>query len=291
MSSDIRSTAGNLPPVDRQPWLESVDCWFQSSRRTPRHHCYQMHVPENHRQPEGRWISFPVARFEADGLQKAEQKASVPIPDQAARAPVLHLGGGGPGAAMLSSSNVDIDAILDTYAPLALDRQRDLIVIDPRGSGAARPHLNCDEFQAAFPHIIMLADNRLQLAQTNSVSAQCYQRLAATGIDLGQYNSGNVARDIDALRQALKISQWHLYGISYGSRYALTLIRDYPATVVSAVLDSPVFPGVNYGERSALDLAQAFANVFQRCQATLDCHSVYPEVEAMFWSLVERLHT
>jgi hypothetical protein len=79
--------------------------------------------------------------------------------------------------------------------------------------------------------------------------------------------------------------------ISYGSRYALTLIRDYPATVVSAVLDSPVFPGVNYGERSALDLAQAFANVFQRCQATLDCHSVYPEVEAMFWSLVERLHT
>ncbi len=259
-----------------RPHLESVPCWFTSSPETPPHGCFRMHVPEDYQQPGGRWISFPLARF------------GTPT-DQQAGTPVLHLGGGGPGAALIGLRDLDIDALLAAYAPLSLWRGHELLVIDPRGSGLAEPNLRCPELLDALPGILDLPDNRQRGEQTGLASAACHRRLVAAGVDPGQYHSRNVSRDIEALRQALQVTSWDLYGVSYASRYALTLIRDFPSTVRSAVLDSPVFPGVNYAERAALDLYQAFALVFERCGRDPICQADHPRAEAEFWEVVERL--
>jgi pimeloyl-ACP methyl ester carboxylesterase len=69
----------------------------------------------------------------------------------------------------------------------------------------------------------------------------CAERLQAEGIDLTAYNSRESAADIAELRVALGIEEWNLYGISYGTRLALSVLRYHPEGVRTVILDS-VFP-------------------------------------------------
>jgi pimeloyl-ACP methyl ester carboxylesterase len=48
----------------------------------------------------------------------------------------------------------------------------------------------------------------------------CRTRLASAGYDLSADNTTENAADIADLRTALKIDNWHVYGVSYGSDLA-----------------------------------------------------------------------
>jgi len=56
--------------------------------------------------------------------------------------------------------------------------------------------------------------------------------------DLSAYNSTESAADFVDLRKALGIAAWNVYGTSYGSYLAQTLVRDHPEGIRSVVLDS-----------------------------------------------------
>jgi pimeloyl-ACP methyl ester carboxylesterase len=57
------------------------------------------------------------------------------------------------------------------------------------------------------------ATKRAHLAATEA----CHRELAATGADLGVYNSTESATDIADLRKVLGLTAWNVYGTSYGS--------------------------------------------------------------------------
>ena len=61
------------------------------------------------------------------------------------------------------------------------------------------------------------------------------------GINTTAYTTAANAADINDLRLALGYSQWNLYGVSYDTRLALTILRDHPEGVRSAILDA-VYP-------------------------------------------------
>lgn len=260
--------------------LKAAQCHFEAAPDLPPHDCLEMVVPENPDDAASARVTFPLVRFQAE-----RPFGSLPQP------PVLHLGGGGPGAAMISGTYVDIATLLNAYAPLSLNMGMDLIIVDPRGSGASRPSLNCPEIAEGFAAVMQLPDTAAQLRQLNTLSHRCYRRLRKQGIRLEDYRSLRIAQDIEALRKALDIDRWHLYGISYGTRYALTLIREVPDTVASAVLDSPVFSGVNYGERAATDFHAAFRQVFDRCDNVPACNRQFPRLSDRFWKLIAHLNT
>jgi pimeloyl-ACP methyl ester carboxylesterase len=257
--------------------LQLVECWFQVPAITPETQCYFMHVPQNYRKPDGRWIKFPVVRISAPSSIQG-------------KSPVLHLGGGGPGNPIGFWPDADVSWLWNLYQGMSVDNHRDLYIIDPRGVGLAEPSMACFEYADMIEEA--LAENlTLQEESSRSMEAYgiCRDRLIAQGVDLSLYNSKTIARDVDQLRQELGIAQWSLYGVSYGTRYAQTIARDFPGTVESMVLDATTFMGINYTERSAEDLLQTIQRLFAYCEAEKVCSESLGDVGQRFWDLASSL--
>src|SRR5690606_30365469 len=77
-----------------------------------------------------------------------------------------------------------------------------------------------------------------QAMQAALAIEHCRERLVDEGIDFSNFDSEASAADLRDLRQALGYPQWNLYGLSYGSRLALTAMRADPQGIRSVVLDA-----------------------------------------------------
>lgn len=122
---------------------------------------------------------------------------------------------GGPGQAALPFTM----NFAESLKPLLSGR--DLVVFDQRGTGSSGP-LGC--FGEAGP----------------SSSAQVRSCASALGGSRNFYRSIDSAEDIEALRVAGGYSKIVLYGVSYGTRVALTYAAQHPDRVAALVLDSVV---------------------------------------------------
>ena len=251
-------------------------CWFDTEASWPTTQCYMMEVPENHDKPAGRKIQFPVVRFFAE----------INDPD---KEPLLHLGAGGPGASMGLEPENASDWLWVNYAGMSVEDGRDLIVIDPRGTGMASPKLACDEFikDADLAFTRNLSTDEEARVFTYSME-RCYSRLSQTA-DLAHYNSAAVARDVEALRQALGVPKLNLYGVSYASRYALTIARDFPESVRAMVLNSAVFPDIIYTQQLPQDVIDAYQRGLDYCSEDKTCKQQYPDLKRRLEALVEEL--
>jgi pimeloyl-ACP methyl ester carboxylesterase len=147
------------------------------------------------------------------GLRVGRLRASRPQ-----GAPVVALSGG-PGQAALASVNGFAADLGSTVL-----RQRDLIAFDTRGTGRSGA-INCPEMQrAAAP-------------RDTTAAEKCAAKL---GDSRRFFTTIDVAEDIEAVREALGVEKISLYGISYGTKVALTYARLHPDRVESLVLDSVV---------------------------------------------------
>jgi pimeloyl-ACP methyl ester carboxylesterase len=200
--------------------------------------------------------------------------------------PVIKLSGG-PGTSGLNLTgylfNQGLDAVLE---------KRDLIIFDQRGVGYSRPRLDCFERQEVTS---LLLRGRLTAEESRQVIIdafrRCRERLIVEGIDLSAYHSAASAADLSDLRIALGYQQLNLYAVSYGTRLALTLMRDYPDTVRSAVLDSAYPLQVNLYTALAPNADRAFNVFFNRCTADPTCNATYPDLRNVFYGLVDQLNT
>ena len=166
--------------------------------------------------PRGRTLRLAVYRVPSTSPD--------PAPD-----PVVYLEGGpgGAGVALLAS-------LYDPDAPDSASFLRgrgDVIVVDQRGTGWSRPALYCPEVYAARG----AGDDEIPAHRA------CAARLRGEGVVFSDYDSRESAADLEAVREALGIERWNLYGLSYGTRLALTAMRDAPGRLRSVVLDS-AFP-------------------------------------------------
>ena len=116
----------------------------------------------------------------------------------------------------------------------------------------------------------------------------CHRELAATGADLSAYNSTESAADFADLRKVLGFDVWNVYGTSYGSYLAQTLMRDHPEGIRSVVLNSVLPTTYNVAEnwQNARD---GFDNIFQACAAEPACNAAHPHLEQTFTGLVNKL--
>lgn len=149
---------------------------------------------------------------------------------------------------------------------------RDWVFFDQRGTGRSIPSLYCPDEEG----------NPFNLKK-------CRDDLIKQGTDLSQYNSARSASDMEALRKALGVKQWNLWGISYGSRLAMTMARYYPSSVRSIVHDAPGLPGGQELIDDARGTDVALNKIFSKCAADAACSSKFPQLRSRFLAALPRL--
>ncbi len=272
----VTATAAPTPrAVVAVPQFEPTSCPFTPARGHEEGRtlvCGYVTVSEVHTGPAGRTIRLAVAVF------KARRGEGVP--------PLFWLDGG-PGGYSLDG----IAAQLTPALAAALAGDRDLVVFDQRGVGYSQPSLTCTEL-LDLKHATL--NRRLSRAEDAELGRQavqaCHDRLVAAGVNLAAYTSAESAADVDDLRRALGYGQINLYGVSYGTRLALTVMRDFPHILRAVVLDSPVPLQANLYADVYSSAQRAFDLLFQRCAADAGCNAAYPNLEDEFYALVRRLN-
>ena len=159
--------------------------------------CGVLEVPENPAAPKGRTIGLRVARVAAISRRKQ--------PD-----PLIVLAGG-PGAAATGF-----------YASVApafarIQRDRDIVLLDQRGTGGSNP-LDCAE-----------PENLAGPANTQAIAAAARSCLAALAgrADVAWYTTSLAVQDLERVRAALGLERINLYASSYGTRVALQYLRQH----------------------------------------------------------------
>jgi pimeloyl-ACP methyl ester carboxylesterase len=244
-------------------------CWFQ----VPRDlwiECGYLTVPENRARPAGRQVRLAIAVVHA--------QAAKPEPD-----PVVFLAGG-PGSSAVAGT---VGLARSAASVLA---HRDLIVLDQRGTGFSEPRLACPEVAAADMRVLTEPHSRAEkVAWELEALLACGERLRAEGIELGQYHSAASAADLEELRQALGYGPWNLFGLSYGTRLALTSLREQPGSLRSLTLDSVYPPSVHLYAEMPANMDRVLQKMFAGCAADASCSREVPDLEATFYELVARL--
>jgi pimeloyl-ACP methyl ester carboxylesterase len=251
------------------PAFEEAECAFPVPEGfKPR--CGYLVVPEDRSLPESRTIRLGVAIFKST--------AADPAPD-----PVIHLIGG-PGSSALNNALPILMKGKDIL------QHRDYILFDQRGTQYSDPWLYC------LPYDEYLWDAReqdLSLEEYNNGAlpflADCLADWRQQGIDLAAYTSVESAADVNDLRLALGYDQVDLYGTSYGSRLALTVMRDFPAGIRSVILDSvePLQAELGFAGLAS-NYWRSLQLVFRACAADVSC-SAYGDLEAKYFAVIERL--
>ena len=260
-----------LPTTSYQPIFEPAPCFFPiPSGHSPA--CGYLLVPENRMRPDSPQIRLHVAVF--------PNRLGIRVPD-----PVVHLAGG-PG-----SSSLDVARYMFGRGLDAILERSDFILFDQRGTGFSQPRLDCPERMELTSALLggSLTPEQTQEAILDAFR-RCRDRLTAQGIDLSAYQSAASAADLNDLRSALGYEKLNLYAVSYGTRLALTLMRDHPDAVRSAVLDSPYPLQVNLYTALAPNAERAFNVFFDRCAADASCSTFYPDLRAVFYGLVDELN-
>lgn len=233
--------------------------------------CGFVTVPEDRTNLDSTPIQIAVAVF----------KATLANPSPT---PLIYLDGGPGGRTLFTLSLAAYDLYVRPFIS-----ERDVILFDQRGISYSQPSLNCPELDTLFYSTLADPpsedDNRASEAE-----ATCRQRLLESGVNLNAYNSTENAADVDAIRAALGYEQMDLWGISYGTYLAQYVMRQFPDTTRSVVLDAVLPVSADAMELAPTHHERALKTLFDNCAANQLCNRAYPDLEAAYYVSVDRLN-
>ena len=239
--------------------------------------CGYVTVPEEHGKDNGKTIKLAVAVLRATRADGALVGAADKKPD-----PLVMLQGG-PGGSTIDTYNF-------AMRNSALRRERDIVLFDQRGTGKSQPGLFCPEIYdltVETAEIVLSYDESLK-RYDGAINA-CRERMIKSGVNLNAFDSLENAADVNAIRAALGYDRINLYGVSYGTLLALHVMRNFPAILRSVVIDSVVPTQNNFVIEATRSENRALTELFAACAADAGCNRDYPNLEKVFYELVDRL--
>ena len=248
-------------------------CPFSNEPGTPlwTAECGYLAVPADYGDPSAGTYKIAVAVFPATG----ERTSGVPV---------VYLDGG-PGSKTLEGVAATGGS---TLGPLT--EGRDVVVFDQRGAGFSEPALGCPETRELTRELVGQAPPLAEESERwLGALRTCRDRLAGEGVDLSLVNSAANAADVDRLRIALGHEQWDLYGVSYGTRLAQNVMRDFPGGVRRAVLDSAYPLELDLFASTPASSERAFRLLFDTCAADEACNAHYPDLQGALTRAFDRL--
>jgi pimeloyl-ACP methyl ester carboxylesterase len=252
------------------PAFEEVPCDLPdvSPDIRQRLRCGSVRVPQDHAHPNSGSFSLAVV------VIKSEQQPALPDP-------VVYINGG-PG------SSLTVFAAYQARAPYA--PRRDLILVDQRGTGRSEPRLCPDldrRLLEATLAMIARDGDADAMAERRAAFMSCRDVAIRSGIDLTDFGTGVTVEDFEWVRRALGIARWNVYGESYGTTVAMTLVALHPGAVRSVVLDS-VYPPDPMPPWSTVanDARDAF---FAHCARDELCSTSFSGLAATYREALSRL--
>jgi pimeloyl-ACP methyl ester carboxylesterase len=248
--------------ASQAPEIAMTDCQLSTPGSAARlaARCGQIKVYEDRGTNTGRRISLNLAIIPAISRN--------PEPD-----PLFFLTGG-PGQAATESYP------LLSFAFERIHQKRDIILVDQRGTGKSNP-LSCTGMEDMD---LDSTDNQ----ELGNLLRGCLSQLDANP---ALYTTADAMQDLDQVRDALGYEQINLYGVSYGTRAALTYMSLYPERVRAVILDGIVPQDEPLGLSIGRDAQRALDLIFSRCDRQPSCTRAFPEVRQEFKQLLESLET
>lgn len=225
--------------------------------------CAKLEVPEDRAHPQGRRIELAIAWVPST--------ARHPAPD-----PVVMLAGG-PGQSALEAFPLVGPAFRE------VQRERHVILVDQRGTGASHP-LDCPATLDKATGAMVEAPDA---AAARAMAQDCLAELRDS--DPRFYTTNEYIADLEAVRDALRVEQVNLVGVSYGTRVGLEYLRRHPQRVRAAVLDGVVPPTLILGSEHARNLEEAVDAQFARCERDATCRARYGSPRARLDALLAQL--
>ncbi len=232
--------------------------------------CGYVILPQDYDEPAGSRVELFYALIQSANPQ--------PKPD-----PLVYLVGG-PGS---SGSRLLPSSFRRYLRAFAADR--DIIVVDQRGTGLSKPPLYCDEARSRINEILQ-SSHQEHAELMLDVLRQCHRRLSQNDIRFDAFHSENIARDMVNVLLSLGYERWNLVGVSYGSRLALAMMRDYPQHLRSVILDSVYPPQADIYLDSYYNGERALRVLFDACLTSDSCNERYPNLDRVFYALYHRLN-
>lgn len=239
-----------LPQIARAKNLALESCRLENASgiSSIAARCGYLEVPENPAVPTGVKIRLHVAVIAALRSESAAEP--------------LFIVSGGPGS-----------AAGEFYASTAgaferIRRERDLVVVDQRGTGRSNP-LACD-----FPDDFDV--DQLPLDRLRELIGACREQLKSHQLEF--YTTSIAVKDLDAVRAALGYRRIALYGVSYGTRVVEHYARRFPERTRAVILDGVIVPELPVGPAIALDAQSTLNRILVACEKDRDCGAKFPNL-------------
>lgn len=238
--------------------------------------CGTVSVPEDYGKPDGRRV--PLEFFLGRSL------STNPFPDAVV---YLH---GGPASGSLDIIRAVTDVLFDGQRDF-----RDVVSFDQRAAMLSSSTVRCyDAMAENMVGIVRALKNASppegeEPFEVASIYKPCVEELYASGADLAQYNTANNARDVRAVMSALGYPTYNIFGISYGTRLALEVLRTAPEGVRAVIIDGVAPPTARIYDELFPPHADSIEALFDQCAADAACAEAYPDLRAKFIELGDRL--
>ncbi|MCW8873904.1 MAG: alpha/beta hydrolase [Xanthomonadales bacterium] len=238
--------------------------------------CGLLQVPENRENPNSRFIELHFVKLNSrwgkddEKDKKDKDKKDYGLAPGKRDDPVIYLTGG-PGA--------QVTYYVKRFKDHGLLDHRDMYILEQRGIGFSGDF--CPFYSGRKPATDDVATFEESLAASLTRFSDCARNAQATGVDLTGYNTMENARDVKALRRALAIEKWNVWGISYGSILAQAYLNEDPGGILAAAIDA-VVPL----DRRESELYWRVAHWYQRdleklqeiCSRQPACAEHYPDI-------------
>lgn len=226
--------------------------------------CGSVLAPQDRAAPAGLWVMLPVVVVKA----AAPVKGAVPVV-------YLH---GGPGGGVVSGVAETLTA--DVGLEL-VGQDQDWVFFDQRGAESARPTLDCGD--------LALNDAGPSGPAVVQALAACARRLEREGVDFRRYSSRDIVVDLRDIRTALGLGEVELYGLSYGTRVAMSALVHDPEGIRAVVLDSPWPPEARWTDTAPVWVSREARRVLALCARDADCSARHPDGAAKLERFASRL--
>jgi pimeloyl-ACP methyl ester carboxylesterase len=220
---------------DIDPVFESSPCPVAFNVSTEVE-CGTVTVPQDRENPGERTVAIAVAVFKARS-------------DTRAADPVILLDGG-PGSRTLDSYAGGLGLFLSRF-----NRNRDVIIFDYRGMGYSEPALTCSKMDE------------------DGWEAACRDRFTAQGVDFTNFTTRDNAADAADIVHALGYESYNVWGGSYGSSVALTLLRDHPENIRAAIITALQAPQGDLQSAIPANFQHTLDAISALCEADETCAS------------------
>lgn len=223
--------------------------------------CAKVSVFEDRARKQGRKIDIHVAILPA----KSDRKKPDPV----------FIFAGGPGQSAIEVGPRVLPALG------RLNRERDLVFVDQRGTGKSNK-LGCKiedkESLEGFG-----SD-----AEVRAFIADCLTE-AKKHADPALYTTTLAMQDVDDVRKALGYDKINLWGASYGTRAALEYVRRYPQHARTATLDGMAPFDIALPLSFVADSHASLSALLKACAAEAACTKAFPDLESELTELVRKL--